>query len=139
LATEHTARNKVAELIFTRTGAMVVPQLLDEAISTGKRPSHRIRLLNIVLKIGATLTADQWFMLHTASHKYTGAVQDKIVELLVRTGTLGLEWASVWRCRKWGQTCSANRKRIAVLRSGSGVQLALWSSDGSIVKETPNG
>ena len=79
----------MASRILTRMGNTAIPLLVREAISTGKRPDHRIRLLEILLVIGGKVSADDWFSLVAASRVYRGRVREKIAQVLMKLGHAG--------------------------------------------------
>lgn len=86
LSTDNKERNELAAKVFIGAGAAVVPMLVREAVARGKRPQHRIRLLDIIARIGAPLGVDDWMTLFSGTAMYTGPVREKIVEVIVRLG-----------------------------------------------------
>ena len=66
--------NAFASDVFIRvrseTGTAVVPALVREACCKGKLPGHRIRILDVVQRIGEPLAADAYFdLMHLAGHR----------------------------------------------------------------------
>lgn len=86
LSTDNKERNELAAKVFVGAGAAVVPMLVREAIVRGKRPQHRIRLLEIIARIGAPLDVSDWMTLLSGTGIYPGPVRMKIAEVLVRLG-----------------------------------------------------
>ena len=67
LATKHSRRNAVAVYVLANLGPTVVPELIREAVVPGKRPDHRVRILDVVDRIGAPLDVSDWFSLAWAA------------------------------------------------------------------------
>lgn len=84
LATTNKERNELAAHLFVGLGPSIVSRLVLEAISKGKRAPHRIRLLDIVIRIGTPLAVDDWMSLYAATHLSSEPVRQKIVEVFAR-------------------------------------------------------
>lgn len=68
LSTNNKERNERASKVFVGAGTAAVPMLVREAIIRGKRPQHRIRLLDI----GAPLGVNDWMTLLSGTGMYPG-------------------------------------------------------------------
>lgn len=67
----------------TEGGVNGVPYLLVEAILPGRQPDHRIRILEVVRRIGAPLSADDFFIVMALTSHPVERVALKAVELIV--------------------------------------------------------
>lgn len=82
LQTRHKRRNTVVSEILLRLGAMVMRSLILEAV-TARRAKYQSRLLAIVERMDAPLTADDVFDLVSAARRGKNeAVRDQILQII---------------------------------------------------------
>lgn len=79
--------NELCADVLIRThkeaGANIVHPLVTEAALPGKHPNHRVRLLDVVQRIGEPLGPEDFFtVMHLANHQ-VDKVAKKAVELMV--------------------------------------------------------
>lgn len=67
----------------TELGGNVVRPLLIEAALPGKRADHRIRILDVVMRIGAPLSVDDFFIVTALTSHPVERVARKAGELMV--------------------------------------------------------
>lgn len=67
----------------TEGGGNAVPRLLVEAMLPGRQPDHRIRILEVVRRIGAPLSADDFFTAMALTSHPVERVALKATELIV--------------------------------------------------------
>jgi hypothetical protein len=83
LLSDDKERIELAEAIFLEFGAPAVPLLVEVAVLPRKSEVQRIRLLEVIEKIGMPLGLDEFFGLMELSRRSTGPVQAMIMQLLM--------------------------------------------------------
>lgn len=82
LRTKDKRKNETAASILCRAGEPVVEFLALEAIKPGKRPDHRVRLLDVIQRIGGPLgPADHYRISSLLKHR-AAKVRAKAAEVL---------------------------------------------------------
>jgi hypothetical protein len=66
----------------TELGANIVHPLVNEAVLPGKHPNHRIRILDVVQRIGESLDPDDFFTVMLLANHQVEKVAKKAVELI---------------------------------------------------------
>ena len=79
-------RVRLATHILTGGGPPIVSLLIREAFARGRRPSHAVRLLDVVGWIGAPLGVNNWMLLSAAQAVGDKRLRAKCAELLVGLG-----------------------------------------------------
>jgi len=82
LRTKDKRKNEAAVSILCRVGEPVIEFLALEAIKPGRRPNHRVRLLDVIQRIGRPLgPADHYHISSLLKHR-VAKVRDKAAEVL---------------------------------------------------------
>lgn len=66
----------------TEAGVNVVPRLVIEAASSGKQPGHRVRILDVIQRIGQPLGADDFFTVMALASHHVEEVASKAAEVI---------------------------------------------------------
>ena len=99
--------NASAAEVFCVAGKVVVPLLVREALGPGKHPNHRIRILDVIQRIGGPLGVDFLDFIRLLRHPVQ-RVCEKAAEVVAAL-------------RPGGQSGSGSTKDLAALFLASGV------------------
>jgi hypothetical protein len=81
LLSDEKDRIELATAMIVGSGAPAVPLLVSEAVRRRRSDSQRIRLLEVIERIGVPLSADEFFDLYELLQRSTRPVQLRIVQL----------------------------------------------------------
>jgi hypothetical protein len=84
LGTTSKRRVALATHVLNGGGPEIIPLLIREAFSRERRPSHAVRLLDIVARIGGPISFDDRMLLSVGRHVGHKALRAKCVELLMQ-------------------------------------------------------
>ncbi len=79
-----------ATTILLRIGQPVVEYLVQAAMKSGRRPEHRVRILDLVQQLGQPLGVDEFFRLQQLLQDHSPAVRQKAEETLMALSAGGL-------------------------------------------------
>jgi hypothetical protein len=86
LGTHSQAKIALATHILTGGGPPIVSMLIREAFARGRRPTHAVRLLDVVGQIGGPVGVNNWMLLSAAQAVGDKRLRAKCAELLVGLG-----------------------------------------------------
>lgn len=82
------AMNEYAAEIFRRVGKPVVPLLVREAVCRGKQPDHRVRILDVIQRIGEPLDMAFFDLTMLLRHRVP-RVREKAAEVIAALSPAG--------------------------------------------------
>lgn len=82
LRTKNRRKNEAAESILCRLGKPVVEFLIREVLQPGKRPDHRVRLLNVIQRIGGPLGPEEYYGIRKLLAHEVTRISEKASEVL---------------------------------------------------------
>jgi len=82
------AMNEYAAEIFRRVGKPVVPMLVREAVCRGKQPDHRVRILDVIQRIGEPLDMAFFDLMMLLRHRVP-KVRQKAAEVIAALSPAG--------------------------------------------------
>jgi hypothetical protein len=86
LGTQSQAKIALATHVLTGGGPPIVSMLIHEAFAKGRRPTHAVRLLAIVGRIGGPINFDDWMLLSAARIARSKLIRGKCEQLLAQLG-----------------------------------------------------
>jgi len=82
LRTKDKRKNEAAVSILCRVGEPVIEFLALEAVKPGRRPDHRVRLLDVIQRIGGPLSPADHYRISSLLKHRAAKVRDKAAEVL---------------------------------------------------------
>ena len=86
LGTASKRKVELAMYVLTGGGKLIVSLLIHEAFAGGRRPTHAVRLLEIVGRIGGPVEFDEWMLIAAGRASPQKLVRAKCSQLLLKLG-----------------------------------------------------
>ena len=90
LGGKHRAKSEAAATLLCRLGTPVGPLLIREATASGRRPQHRIAILDVLQRIGGPLGSDELYGLQYLIEHPDADVRQKAKQVIMAAGPCGL-------------------------------------------------